>query len=565
MSVFSSFRDRAEALRDGIEELLLHESAADAVAHLRDAEVAVSRFCELGATDAGISALDALSSALTLAKASLRDSAPDTATLLDEAGIWTKELRLVALDDLARQPPGKLGDTHHHVFGFRASFRTPAVHQTPDMPALPVLAKEKAWDAPPDDDEVVEDQDAITTDPLYAGLVRLGRDTMEDIAILGGLRRLDDTERLGDGVAFEERLLANLDLLWSLDVPFHDDLPRLGVPKALFRYATEWSTPDWGRAFALSFGLGCTSSETALRWVMLAMRRTPKSSLGAFVHGLSNASSPHVDKTVLAELRTDASPELLAALLEIAERRGIYEASAVIPLLAHPVLEVKLSALRALRSAPPSVATTTALQFLDSTDGTASDAAEELARRNHPAGLTFLRNDLGASDLSRRTLALRALVLSGSVKDEALVLEHARTRDDGPRWLGFFGWSSVIPTLLEILAKERDGGFDSAPAALRVERALQRVTGLDTASVELATLRAQIEQRGFLKKAQRLRLGEPHAPKTVVSELANLATFQGDRRILARELSSISPDGPRLSVDAFIGAQLAFLASVDTK
>ncbi len=562
MSGFETARDRAEALREGIEELLLEESARAATAHLKDAEAAVSRYCEVGSTEAGLAALDALRASLEKAKGALASSSD--ASLVDEAITWAGELRARALDELSRLSPDAVIERREPALGFRASRGAPTVHEARDVPALEVFAKKRPWDAIESDDD--EEPMVPVGKDIDAGLARLGRDAMEDIAILGGLRRCEEEEKWSDAIGFEDRLLANLDLLWALDSPAHDDVPRLGVPRALFRYATEWALPDWGRAFAVSFGLGCSSSEAALRWVMLAMRRSAASVYGAYVHGLSVASNPYVDRTIASELRTDASPELLAALLEIAERRHTYEASAIVPLLAHPVAEVRIAALRAMRAAPKDVAIASARSLLGSGDASVSiRAADELARMDQAEGLEHMREVLGSSTSSPdRGLALRAIALAGVAKDEALLVEHTRDREDGVVWLSFYGKPSVVPLIAEELGRLRDQGGLMAARIARAERAYNRVTGLDP-SGDGNALVLRFEESGQAKKAARLRAGEALSARTIVTELESPVSRQGERRILARELPLHVPDAPYLDVDAFHATQLAILTSIELR
>ena len=563
MSGFSTLRDRAEALREGIEELLLEERSKTATEHLKEAEAAVSRFCDLGASDAGIAALDGLRERLDRAKASV-GSTPDTA-LFDEALVWASELRALALDELAQTAPADLAKHDVLPFGFRASKGSPSVYEARDVPPLQVFAKIRAWDDLEEDDEEDEAaEEKRIVSPLHVGLARLGRDTMEDVAILGGLRRLEDEERWSDADGFEQRLLANLDLLWALDAPIHDDVPKLGVPRSLFAYATEWALPDWGRAFALSFGLGCSSSEAALRWVMLAMRRSATSVLGAYVHGLSLASGPYVNRTISAELRTDAPPELLAALLEIAERRQTFEASAVVPLLAHPTSIVKVAALGAMRTAPKEIAITSALSMLGASDESVGvQAADELARRNNADGLAHLRGVLLTSRSSAdKGVALRALSLAGNPNDEGLLAEHALPREDGVMWLSFFGRVGVVPLILQDLQKRREAGPLEAVRMARAERAFNRVTGLDP-SADPPALQTKFEQSGMAKKGTRLRGGEPHSARAIVAELLSPISRQGERRVLARELPLVVPNAPLFDVDGFTAAQVAALSSVE--
>lgn len=575
---FATIRERADALREGIEEMLL-EQATDTprdkarAEHLKDAEALVSAFCEQGASDVGIATLDRLGIALAKAKEHGAED-PSAAELLDEAITWAAELRTRSLDELAANPfeaeaararaLGTVGD------GFRASRGGPSLHAAPEVPPLDLVARARAWDDPNVEELDDPPPSLDSKDPVREGLARLGRDTMEDVAILGGLRRLNDDERWADSIEFEERLLANLDLLWSLDSPIHEDIPRLGVPRALFRYTNEWALPDWGRAFALSFGLGCCDSEAALRWVILAMRRGASAVLPAYVNGLSIGTNPYIDRTVLSTLRSEEPPELLVALLEIAERRGAFEASAIAPLLAHPSPAVKLAALRACRAAPDALAIAFAERFVDGGDPTLHlHAADELARRNRVAGVDTLREILrgsgGAAPTGEaRTVALRAVALAGLPKDESLVLERSEGQEDYAIWVSFFGKPSHVALVVRELETARAQLPNTPQRAVTAERALARMTGIDPTG-EIDQLMAKIEEAGTMKLPGRVRWGRPHAGELVLKELLDPNGRQGDRRILARELALVATGAmPPFDVDGFFARQVATLSTVTT-
>ncbi len=561
MTASSELRDLSEALRGGVEELLLEVDAPAAAAHLKEAEVAVSRFCVTGATDSGLEALETARKALALAKDAIAEASTGR-DLLEEAIAWAGELRTKALDEIAGEPASEGVSSGASVFGFHASRGAPALHEPREMPALSMIERPRPWDA--DDAERADEAPKKQVAPAVVDLKRLARDAMEDMAILGGLRRLGDDEPWVDAEGFEERLLANLDLFWALDAPLRDDVPSLGGARALFEYVMEWSTPDWGRAFALSFGLGCTKPEVALRWIMLAMRRSSPTIFSAYVSGLSLGSSSHIDRTVVDELRKEASPELYVALLEIAHRRRVFEPSAIVPLLAHPEERVKEAAVIALRSAPAEVAIASLDRLLATTEGTlAAVTADELARRGKPQGLEYLRALLPKdADPKRRRLALGAIALAGIAKDEPLVVEYIREREDAPVWLSFFGRPSVVPLIVDALSTIREKAAGVAAVREQAERAFVRVTGLSHEGDRRA-LTARWEESGLAKKGGRLRHGEPYAAAEVLTELQHARARQGERRVLARELPLLVPSAPVVDLDGFVATQAALLATID--
>ncbi|MFO0616694.1 MAG: hypothetical protein U0414_29140 [Polyangiaceae bacterium] len=580
---FATLRERADALREGIEEMLLEQKTETSAGKkraelLKEAESLVSRFCEEGASDAGIATLDQLGVTLGKAKA-LGPSGPAgaadeaaAAELLDEAITWSAELRARALDEVASLPFDGAADRARIVGavggGFRASKGGPSVHAAPEVPSLDLVARVRRWDDPEIEEEEAPPASLDPRDPVRESLARIGRDTMEDLAILGGLRRAQRRRAGATRRVRRERLLANLDLLWSLDVPLHDDVPRLGVPRGLFRYTNEWALPDWGRAFALSFGLGCCDSEAALRWVLLAMRRAPANVLGAYVAGLAVGSNPFIDRTVLAALRSEEPPELLAALLEVAERRGAFEASAVAPLLAHPATSVKLAALRACRAAPEALGVAFAERFLGAEDATLHlHAADELARRNKMVGVDTLREILrgGTLGLEERTVALRAIALAGLPRDETLVLERSDGQEDYAVWVSFYGKPSHAALLLRELETARSRLPNTPHRAATAERAVLRMTGMDPTNVDVDQLMTKVDAAGIPKMTGRVRRGAPYAGALVLDELLDPNALQGERRILLRELALVAAGPlPAIDLDGFFARQVATLSTVTT-
>ena len=80
------------------------------------------------------------------------------------------------------------------------------------------------------------------------------------------------------------------------------ETPRLGVPRAVWSYAIESNVPDKGRAFALAFILGCSSSSVALRWIALGMQRADPALLPTFAEALALASNPDIDNIAMTPI-----------------------------------------------------------------------------------------------------------------------------------------------------------------------------------------------------------------------------------------------------------------------
>lgn len=575
-------RERADALREELDGLLLELPEAKGAVHaaLGRATEALVRFCELGLTDEGIGALGELRLATLRAKEALvPERAELDGPLLDEAVAWVDDLKRRALDKLP--PPAALAERARkleQVDPFRASVGAPALHRPFEVPAPEILEKRRDFLAlPPDDDAPASGVRERSLAELE--LARLGREAMEDIAILGGLRRSKDEQLWADASGFERRLLANLDALWSLDRPVRADSPRLGVPRALFAYLTEWSFPDWGRAFALAFTLGCTDSDAALRWVVLALRRAEPGVVDAFVSGLALASGSGIGRAALAELGADVTPLNTAAWLEVAERKGAFEAGAVVPLLAHPDESVRSRAARCLRHAPKELAIEALLELLrDASAQVAADAADELAVRGRSEGLGYLRMSLDralrappsgddAGLDGPAVVALRALSLTAEPSDEELLLRAAKRDPKALRFLGWYGRPAHVGLLLSELEAARARGPEGYAAAEAAEEAITRITGVQ-AALPLADLGAAVaklsEESPAYRDAKRARHGRPFEAALVLDELEKPITRQRHRRMLARELAIVLPAAPRFDVDDWVARQQVTLALLRT-
>lgn len=575
-------RERTDALREELDGLLMELPEPKGAVHaaLGRATEALVRFRELGLTDGGIGALGELRAAALGAREALSSERAELdGPLLDEAIAWVDDLKRRALDQLP--PPAALAERARRleqVDPFRASVGTPALHRPFEVPAPEILEKRRDFLALPVDDEGpasgVREKSLVELE-----LARLGREAMEDIAILGGLRRSKDEQLWADARGFERRLLANLDALWSLDRPVRAEAPRLGVPRALFAYLTEWSFPDWGRAFALAFTLGCTDSDAALRWVVLALRRAEPGVVDAFVSGLALASGPGIGRAALAELGADVTPLNTAAWLEVAERKAAFEASAVVPLLAHPDESVRSRAARCLRHAPKELAIEALLELLrDASPLVSADAADELAARGRSEGLGHLRvaldralrvDPVGDDDgLGGPALvALRVLSLSAEASDEELLLRAAKRDPKALRYLGWYGRPAHVGLLLGELEAARARGPEGFAAAEAAEEAITRITGVQ-AALSLDELGQAIkklaEDSPAYRDAKRARHGRPFEASLVLDELEKPTTRQRHRRMLTRELSVVLPTAPRFDVDDWVARQEVTLALLRT-
>lgn len=556
-------RERIVVLREEVESWLLEGRARGEDRSLQNTHAALSRFLTRPATGNELVAdLDDATAGLNTSLAQLDDGLRlVAAAMYDEALRLLQSTREATVDLIVRFPAW---DRPAIESPFLASRGTPALHDAAVVPPPELLETPRAWDAAPK--ETSTTLPPSSPSPIEDAIVRLGRDALEDIGILGNLRRPYEHEPWADARHFEERLLANLDALWSLDRPEHPDLPRLGVPAAAWRYATEWTLPDWGRAFAMAFSLGCVQSDAALRWVVLGMRRAVPSTLGAFVEGLALASSPSVDDAI-ADLLADAEEPVLEAGLAILFRRKVFPGGAILPLMLHPSQAVVLGATRCLRHAPRAVA----LEVLRGACVNATSQIEVAALRElcahgdekAPFELREILDDalVGEAEASVGMEALRVLSLRGDPADQDRVLAASSAFPDCIRWLGFHGAPGHVAPLLAHLDELRQSSNGESEEVVSAEEALYRLTGVH-ADQPVALLEGAIAKRLGASPPRRLRRGLPHNQLLVLDELGASKTRQRDRRELSLELALSWPELPRLDVESWVARQTVDLDSL---
>lgn len=549
-------------LREEVESWLLEGRSRGEDRSLQNTHAALSRFLTRPASGNELVAdLDEASAGLQASLAALNDAdRQHAASMYEEALRLLASTRETTVDLIVRFPAWQVAPI---LSAFLASHGTPALHEATIVPPPELLERPRAWDAEPRQETRLP---APEPSAMEDAIQRLGRDALEDIGVLGNLRRPYEHEPWSDARHFEERLLANLDALWSLDRPEHPDLPRLGVPAAAWRYATEWMLPDWGRAFAMAFSLGCVQSDAAMRWVVLGMRRAVPATLSAFVEGLSLASSPAIDDAI-ADLLADAEDAVLEAGLAILSRRRVFPGGAILPLMIHPSEAVVLAAIRCLRHAPRAVA----LEVLRGACLNATSQVEVAALRElcihgdekAPAELREILDDAlaGDVDVSVGVEALRVLALRGEPADQGRVLTASLQLPDSIHWLGFHGAFEHVAPLLGQLDQLRQSSSGESEEVVRVEEAVHRLTGVH-GNQPTDVLRGAIAKRVGASAPRRMRRGLPHHQTLVLDELVTPRTRQRDRRELALELALNWPELPRLDVEGWVAKQTADLESM---
>lgn len=611
-------RERADVLSEELLSILLELSedergfkGSGADQTLREALATVSSFrgkpqLDDSAVEELAHARALLGKALTMiASETSRESVSDLADFLDKLRARSIEL-MVERDrhGTGRKAEPRLVDDVVLSLGTPALVKGVAI----SVPRLFVEGGEKRrtalakTDDDDDDDDDDEDEDEAPISERRARsrngdegeraqIEALARDAMEDLSSFSTLRVLSDDEPWKYGHAFERRLLANLDCLVSLARPVRSGAAELDLAEALFAYASEWIVPDRGRAFGFALTLCCIDSDSALLWVTMALRRAAYQTLPAYVDAFVLGSNPSIPTKLIGLLSDDVSREIVIVALEASLRRRIFNAGRMIPLSAHPDVEVAALATRCFAFAPQPLAQT---------------GLSELSLASHPlvrvsAAVTMLeigmaaqalqvlrdfidetvgRGTVEAAGLERKALrvALRALAVNADPNDADRVWVTARTLRSY-REVGFFGHVAHVPLLFATLDElsQADVSVELVLAGTvelleRVAGAIHRITGVNPPSFgssryDLEGFKQLWAEHGpdvqaVAMREGRVRFGRPWAKKRSVDELGDPETRQGDRRLLADELTLASDGQLRFDVDGWITDQRAFLKMV---
>ncbi|MFT3764213.1 MAG: hypothetical protein QM820_01635 [Minicystis sp.] len=461
---------------------------------------------------------------------------------------------------------------------FRASAGVPAVHAVLRAPprVLVDLRPPVSADTIDDSEDVIDEpgdeppphattpEDALLVDHARA----LARECLADIAGLSCLRApLPDAPWI-NAEPFERRLLASLDALLALAAEPHHLPAAFNVFEEVQRYARDAPTIDPSRELARALTFAVTRGEHALRAVVLTLKQAHPETFDAYREALSLARHPATAKVMRELILVDPDPQRAALALDVLRFLRAARFADVVPLSAHPVASVRVSAIRALGVVPERGAAAELLvDALADEDDTkvAIEAAESLLRLGRIEGLSWVRHRIDAGAVEKtpelRLVHLRLLAIAGGRDDAGRFLHAAEVTPRDAILAGIFGHPILVPQLLSMLAAanevRRSIGPWAHPLEIAAAQALERITGagLRDAPREVSdydfarlpaifveTWKAWWEPRAAeISGMGKLRWGEPWTPLAAVRELRtpNAAEIRAD---LALELSITGPD-----------------------
>ena len=363
------------------------------------------------------------------------------------------------------------------------------------------------------------------------------RDTLEDLAALGSLRRLDDDEPGSRALAFEERLLANLDYLAALG----RGLEPIDIVGELSNFLSEAVVVDSGRVFACAFTLACASNRGPVAGLRRLVLSACEANATALVDSLVLGSSPHLPE-LLADLTQEDEHWTLVVALRACARRGFAPRS-VADLLNHPAPDVSRLAATAVRhhSAVASVIPKLC-DMADTNTPEGAAALMTLAVVGEPSALPRARDIAAATapkggEDPRLDTAAAIIALRAEKRDATLLVAAAARAPSGLAWLGWYG----APTHFEIVASAVDSDRSGAQAGDDIRspawRAVDRLLSEDDARAVRAHPEMIRSKLDAVSKNNRVRRGAPWSLRGVLDELAQPAAAAIDRRLLCDEAS----------------------------
>jgi 3-oxoacyl-[acyl-carrier-protein] synthase-1 len=478
---------------------------------------------------------------------------------------------------------------------FRAGIDLPVVHASRRDPLVPLVP---IAPAPSDDDAALfraappRAGAPKAASPEAVALQDLARACMEDLAILGGLRRPNDDEPWSATDRFERRLLANVDALATLDAAEAGLTEGIDVPVALLAYSAESSFADGGRAFTRAFALGCFGGEDPVRAAVVGLRNSHALTRPAQLEAFCLAPSPRI-VPAMEQLLWDEDPALVRLALEVLRFRRAATLATVLPILGHSdpgVIEAAARCLAVTRSRVEAVAALEGLLRDDLEARTVLVVLECLVMLGAPSGLALTARRLidaearpFATSSELRSGLVRLLALAGGPEHTALIFKAVIPSGSAPALLagvtalGWFGHAAFIEPLLEQLeaanAAPRTAGSRPTELEIATARALLRITGVYLEedaneygiglSVDGAAWRAHWEESpGDLDPDVRYRFGARYHPRDSLTELADDRTAAHARRNAALEIAAFTGGAFAFEPTDWVARQREHLAVV---
>ncbi|HZO17216.1 MAG TPA: hypothetical protein VFB62_28255 [Polyangiaceae bacterium] len=484
---------------------------------------------------------------------------------LEQVSGAMRRARSETLEEVVRQQAGTPRAAPREPIeeaGLRASIGVPHTHRLVRSFVKPTQDRDdidldEAWRAlereaadaekgePIDDTLVVPGggEQASSWDSASLGLRPIARDALEDIGVMGLLRRARGRAPRHDGIAhFEQRLLDNVDALMALS--YGEE--AIDVLAEARRFADDAFTYDPMRAFARTFFLGCVDGADPVRAALGALRRSWPYTRDAQVEALALAPNPEVG-AAMRRLCAEADPVLVRAALEVLRFRGESDFGTAAILLSHTDSGVRGAAARCLALCDERDAARGALEPAladEENRECAAVMAEALLVLDAPAALAHVRGALrDASRAARPDRAdrayLRLLSVAGSRRDAELLASWA---SDAPGWIravGWFGGASLVPLMFD----RHDGTHDWR--AKLMARAIQRLSGETLFDEDRGSQHYVVEPRKWPSwwkelgppEDKRLRFGEPYDARASIAELEASGVRGDDRDNCALELA----------------------------
>lgn len=325
---------------------------------------------------------------------------------------------------------------------------------------------EPKWEEPPEVDEEAIDLRfgaRITTEAL---LIERATDCMDDLSMLGRMRRCTPPEPWASGEDSESRMLTKVDAIAACGVDAFSELVRMLDDRPI---------PDPELTFGNLFFLGSLAGDDAwdqmLRLLEVSELDEP-AMLAMAIDALVFTPHPRIDQ-LLPRWLSHPIAERRALAVEVLRRRRTLTPEAFSAVGHDPDVRVLASAARSLPTLTGPVPPGALSWFLQhESEEVVRAALESSMRMRREVGYQRAVN-LVAEGRGAFADAILFVAISGT-REAKPIVEHEVASTSAPvalRAAGWFGDASVVPFLLGRL---RDGDEGEQAAALE---ALERITG----------------------------------------------------------------------------------------